>query len=84
MRGGAGAETRGQMTMGSVRALVLRVCLGGEAASQLCLGGIEPAHLVGSLLSTARAAFLPLCVVAGADKQDRFLYQRVSSKGWCG
>lgn len=54
-----------------IRTLVLRLCLGGEAASQLCLGGIEAAHLVGRLLPTTRAAFLSLGVVAGADEHIR-------------
>lgn len=45
-------------------ALLLQLCLGGVAASQLCLSSVEAAHLGGCLLSAARAAFLPLGVVA--------------------
>lgn len=48
----------------SVGALLLQLCLGGVAASQLCLSSVQAAHLGGCLLSAARAAFLPLGVMA--------------------
>lgn len=52
------------MVMSSASAFVLELGLGGVAASKLRLGGIEASHLVGCLLSTPRAAFLSLGVVA--------------------